>query len=271
MSCDPEFFDGHVIHWRELNGVLLGEIAYRPGARRALHAHKRACLHLNLEGGYVEKLGSREWNCTQLAAAFQPPGHEHAYRCHDVATRAFTIEFGESWLKRLHEIGVAPRPGLLHHSLVDLVLRLRSEYRVCDSASQLCIEGLLLEILAGAARQWSTERTRREPQWLRTVDGILRERFTETLTLDDLAATTGMHPVHIARTFRAYRGTSVGAFVRQLRVARACDMLAERDRPLADIAVELGFFDQSQFTRVFRRSTGVPPGRYRNTAASRPR
>jgi hypothetical protein len=56
---------------------------------------------------------------------------------------------------------------------------------VCDSASQLCVEGLLLEILAGAARQWSIERTRREPQWLHLVDGVLRERFMETLTLDD--------------------------------------------------------------------------------------
>jgi AraC-like DNA-binding protein len=35
--------------------------------------------------------------------------------------------------------------------------------------------------------------------------------------------------------------------------------------------VELGFFDQSQFTHVFRRSIGVPPGQYRNIAASRPR
>lgn len=269
MSFQPEFFDGSVLHWRTISGVMLGEINYAPGAMRRLHAHQRACLHLNLQGGYVERLGKREVDCTELAVVFQPAGHEHSYCCHNVATRSFTVEFEQSWLDRLQEAGVSPRPELFADSrILHLALRLHTEYGIADSASPLSVEGLLLEILAVATRRWCVAGSeRQEPEWLSRVERILRARFMETLRLGDLAAEVGIHPVHVARTFRAYRGFTIGSFVRQLRVSRACALLSELNQPLAQLAVELGFSDQSQFTRTFRRTTGVTPGRYRQGLA----
>lgn len=268
-SHRPEFFDGSVLHWRTISGVMLGEIDYAPGAMRRLHAHERACLHLNLQGGYVERIGRRAVDCTELAVAFQPAGHEHSYRCHNVATRSFTVEFEQSWLDRLQEAGVSPRPELFVDSRVlHLALRLHTEYGIADSASPLSVEGLLLEILAVATRRWCTAGAEhQEPEWLSRVERVLRARFMETLRLDDLATEVRVHPVHIARTFRAYRGVTIGSFLRQLRVSRACFLLEERDLPLAQLAMDLGFSDQSQFTRTFRRTTGVTPGRYRQELA----
>ena len=265
VSDRPEFFDGRVLHWRMVSGVMLGEIDYAPRAARGPHVHERACLHLNLQGGYVERLGNRELDCTELAVVFQPAGHEHSYRCHNVATRSFTIEFEQPWLDRLQEAGVSPRPELFADSrILHLALRLHTEYGIADSASPLSVEGLLLEILAVATRRWCVAGgERQEPEWLSRVERMLRARFMETLRLNDLAAEVRIHPVHIARTFRAYRGFTIGSFVRQLRVARACTLLGELNQPLAQLAVDLGFSDQSQFTRTFRRATGVTPGRYR--------
>jgi AraC family transcriptional regulator len=269
MSVQPEFFDGSVLHWRTISGVLLGEIDYAPGTMRRLHAHERACLHLNLQGGYVERLGNRELDCTELAVVFQPAGHEHSYRCHNVATRSFTVEFEQPWLDRLQDAGVSPRPELFADSrILHLALRLHTEYSIADSASSLSVEGLLLEILAVATRRWCIAGgEHQEPDWLSRVERVLRARFMETLRLNDLAAEVRIHPVHIARTFRAYRGFTIGSFIRQLRIARACTLLGDLNRPLAQLAVDLGFSDQSQFTRTFRRTTGVTPGRYRQGLA----
>jgi AraC family transcriptional regulator len=248
---------------------MLGEIDYAPGAIRTLHVHERACLHLNLQGGYVERLGNREQDCSELALAFQPAGHEHSYRCHNVATRSFTVEFEQSWLDRLQEAGVSPRPELFADStILYLSLRLRAEYGIADSASPLSVEGLLLEILALASRRWrGLGAKNHEPPWLARVEHALRARFMETLRLGDLAAEVRMHPVHVARTFRAYRGLTIGSFVRQLRITRACTLLGERDLSLVQLAADLGFSDQSQFTRTFRRLTGVTPGHYRQGLA----
>ena len=71
-----------------------------------------------------------------------------------------------------------------------------------------------------------------------------------------------MHPAHLARRFRARFGESVGSYARNARLDWAAARLRS-DAPLARIACEAGFADQSHFTRAFGRRFGVAPGRYR--------
>ena len=69
-------------------------------------------------------------------------------------------------------------------------------------------------------------------------------------------------------------GTSAapsGEYVRRQRIALACRSLAESDMPLADVAIEAGFADQSHFTRTFKRQLGVTPAAYRRQADSKAR
>ena len=82
-----------------------------------------------------------------------------------------------------------------------------------------------------------------------------------------------MHPAHLARVFRAHHGVSVGEYARRLRLAWAAGELARTDTPLAVIASQAGFADQSHFTRLFRQHLGITPARYRaqTQAAATPR
>jgi AraC family transcriptional regulator len=99
---------------------------------------------------------------------------------------------------------------------------------------------------------------------------MVRARFTETLRLEDLAAEARVHPVHVARSFRTHRGLTIGALLRQLRITRACFLLGKSDLSLAQLALDLGFSDQSQFTKTFRRMTGMTPARYRQVLTQSP-
>ena len=58
-------------------------------------------------------------------------------------------------------------------------------------------------------------------------------------------------------------GMLAGAYLREIRVQRAADALARSSAPLAQIALDAGFADQSHFTRVFRTAHGVTPQRWR--------
>jgi AraC family transcriptional regulator len=78
-----------------------------------------------------------------------------------------------------------------------------------------------------------------------------------------------VHRGHLARMFRRYYRTTPGEYVRRLRVERACQELKRTNRPLADVAAALGFFDQSHFSGVFRRHTGLTPREYRSTVRGR--
>jgi AraC-like DNA-binding protein len=71
-----------------------------------------------------------------------------------------------------------------------------------------------------------------------------------------------LSPFHLLRVFRAAVGLPPHAYQIQLRVARAKELL-RAGMPIAAVAVEVGFVDQSHLTRHFKRLVGVPPGRYR--------
>jgi AraC family transcriptional regulator len=147
--------------------------------------------------------------------------------------------------------------------------RVYDEFRCTDDVWALAVEGLTLELLAEGARAGRTRVERIPLRWLRQVRDLLHETFRERLTLDSIAGSVGVHPAHLARVFRQLHGRSVGEYVRCLRIEYACHCLRTSDTALATIALTAGFSDQSHFSRVFKRQTGVPPAVYRESFAPR--
>lgn len=101
-----------------------------------------------------------------------------------------------------------------------------------------------------------------QPKLRRIVDYI-EAHLGEELTLTELAEVACLNPSHLSRSFKAAVGVGPQRYVLQRRVDRAKALLRGSSMPLAAIAAELGFTDQSHFTNTFRRETGVTPGRFR--------
>jgi AraC family transcriptional regulator len=128
----------------------------------------------------------------------------------------------------------------------------------------LAAEGLALELLAAATREAITDSSQRPtPRWLTSAEELLRTRTDECIRLSDLAAVVGVHPIHLARTFRARHGVSVGEYGRRVRIEWAAAEIARGEASLAAVATEAGFADQSHFTRLFKRYVGTTPARFR--------
>jgi AraC family transcriptional regulator len=140
---------------------------------------------------------------------------------------------------------------------------LYQEFRRSDAASSLAIEGLALEMCAALSRQSGTSATRRPARWLHHARELLRARFRENLSLADVADSVEVHPTHLARTFRQQFGCTIGMYVRRLRIQAACDYLSTSDLSLVEIAMSVGFADQSHLARTFKRMMGVSPSGYR--------
>jgi AraC family transcriptional regulator len=140
--------------------------------------------------------------------------------------------------------------------------RIVAELHAADDCWPLAAEGLVLELLALAGRAGAAGAERR-PAWLQDVREQLHERAPAAASLSALARDAGVHPAHLARSFRRAFGVTVGDYARTLRLEWATTRLADEDTSLAEVAAGAGFADQSHFTRAFRRHTGVTPGRYR--------
>jgi AraC-like DNA-binding protein len=147
---------------------------------------------------------------------------------------------------------------LPRNSLPELFLRMYYKFREMDDESLRKLEQALLE-----GRSVSSDSGRRFPQWLERVRNILEQRFAEPYKLSEIAAEAGVHPVHLAREFRKYYGTSVGEYLRRVRIEYACRELMGSNAAVTNIAFAAGFADQSHFSRTFKRLCGTTPGRYR--------
>ena len=91
----------------------------------------------------------------------------------------------------------------------------------------------------------------------------LREHFRDKISIENLAKVAGLSSRQFGRCFAEAYGISPQTFLIKMRVQAACELLRNSNDELADIAMSLGFYDQSSFTLQFRKHMGQTPRRYR--------
>jgi AraC-like DNA-binding protein len=103
---------------------------------------------------------------------------------------------------------------------------------------------------------------------LKRVEEYVDANLESALDIDELATLVRMSPSHFTRSFNRSVGLTPHRYVIQCRVAKARELLTTTDLPLTDIALNIGFSDQSHFSRRFQEFVGVPPGAYRKGGGS---
>jgi AraC family transcriptional regulator len=254
-----------VVKKHRVHGWTFSETVYPNRFDVPRHSHQHAFFYIVLEGAYTDRIGSQTLSCSPSSLVFHPEADEHSHHFESNGGRCFNIDVGPIWIERLqqHEVYIQ-RPVLFDKGAVGgLASRLYMEFLQSDPLSFLVMEGLALEILSEASRCIRSHSDSRPPHWMRHVLDLLHSHFTSTLTLEEIAGTVGIHPVHLARTFRQHQRCTVGDYLRRLRIESACQLLAHSSKTLLDIALDTGFSDQSHFNRTFKRIVGYTPLEYR--------
>lgn len=96
---------------------------------------------------------------------------------------------------------------------------------------------------------------------LESVIEVMRDRFTESVTLQDLAAATGLTQFQLIGLFRKGVGMTPHAYLTQIRLESARGQL-RRSAPIAEAAISSGFYDQAALTRQFKRCYGITPRQF---------
>ena len=104
---------------------------------------------------------------------------------------------------------------------------------------------------------------------LQAAIDLARRRFAEPVRVAELAQAAGMSTTQLERALRRTIGLSPKHLLLRARLDEAIRRLEETDLPLATIASECGYYDQSAFTKQFQQAVGMAPGEYRREVRRR--
>jgi AraC family transcriptional regulator len=123
----------------------------------------------------------------------------------------------------------------------------------------------LVEIISGEKRAAPPLRARERR---RAVEAALRidESCDQPIDLARAARDAGLSPFHFLRLFAQVLGVTPHQYLVRSRLRRAARLLADDQRPITDVAFDVGFGDLSNFVRTFHRAAGVSPRRFRKAA-----
>ncbi|HTR35758.1 MAG TPA: AraC family transcriptional regulator [Bryobacteraceae bacterium] len=260
---------GQTLRLRTIGPFTVNEQLYPNGLVIPRHSHNLDYITFVLEGTFRERYGAHSIFCRTGAVRFLPAGVAHeneiaaGLRCLHIAAEPATLD-------QLRQDPTIPRRPAEISGLTAtwLANRLYMEFSRQDTASEMAIQGLVLELLAEIARSEAADPALVAPHWLQQAVEIVESRFLERLSLSEIAAEVGVHYVHLSRQFHKYNRCTVGELIRRRRVQYASHLLAHSNTPLAEIALICGFSDQSHLSFLFKRYMGMSPSKFRSLAGT---
>ena len=146
----------------------------------------------------------------------------------------------------------------------DKIYGLNSQYltRILLQQNQEELCYLLQEVVESFMDAMFTHQDQGNPH-IRKALRYIAANYTQKLTLQNVASEVGISPNHFSTLFHRMVGVNFREYLCQTRVEGSKQLLLYTDYSLADIAAAMGFPDQSNFSKVFKRITGISPGKYR--------
>ena len=244
------------------DAVVVNRLAHSQARCLPSHAHKAAFVSLLVEGEYSEMAGFSQFSYQPFSCVYHPPGMDHRDEIGRAGATLLTLEFKPELFEAMDFAAANLRPIIdlsgsrAAWELLDLYRRI-SSHPVNDLDIESRAVALAFSIVNFSAR------APRDLPSLQRAREYLHAHFAENLTLAQVARAAGLHPVYLGQIFRQEFGETLGEYLNRIRVRTAAGLLAYSDLPLSTVALDLGFYDQSHFTRVFRQLTGATPGAFR--------
>jgi AraC family transcriptional regulator len=166
---------------------------------------------------------------------------------------------------------VDPQYGVSDPRVVSLVFNMRDEIRAGCPTGRLYAESLSLALAAYLLKRYARKASpegRFEPalslQQVSRVREYIRANLACDVGLAEMASQVSLSPHYFSMLFKRSVGLSPHHYVLRERIQEAQQLLAARRIPISEVAVSLGFSDQSHFSRAFRKMTGTTPRRYQS-------
>jgi len=261
VKLQPQTFLGACRRSWHSTGLSVDLSEYRAGCFLEKHLHTNPFFCFTVSGAYEERSNGFEQQLRKKSLVYHPAGCNHSNRW-QADGRCLHIDIDPSFLEGVNRNSLSESTSVVDGGRArDLARHIYEELMQADRGSALAFEGLTLALVAMAIREGNREST--VPRWLDRVREQLGEEHWNCPSIKQMAAESGVHPTYLAASFQRHFGVNIGEFIRLQRIEQAKTVLAQSDEPLGNVAIQLGFSDQSHFCRAFKAQTGQTPREYR--------
>ncbi|WP_139997332.1 AraC family transcriptional regulator [Paenibacillus paridis] len=239
----------------------------------AYHKH----FHAEYSIGLIDKGATDAWCDGKLLQVEEgklisfPPSMLHACQPQDDTSWEYKMLYIKpEWFQDLkrREIDQLYIPYLLEEGK-NKICRLqfnRTMGAIASKGTPLEIETALIDLVLTLVSQNSSDleheaSSQQDQKYVKGIKEYLHEHFAEQVTLESLELETGISRFHLVRLFKKRNHLPPHAYQVLLRINHAKTELAKH-RPIADIAAEAGFYDQSHFAKAFFKIVGTTPQKY---------
>ncbi len=251
---------GNTLREKQSGPFRVIEKTYAAGASLARHEHRAAYVSFLLAGDYEEVSREEERNCSPGTVIWHPKTEAHADRFHSSGGHLLDLEIGAGWLgDAAQECRVVPRACIFRGGLPYLLgLRIYRGLSTGSGKFEEAATELLSFFFAGPL-------DRHRPAWFNRTLEICSEIHDPQLSLEKIARMLGVHPVHVARSFRRFMGCTFGDYLAEVRIRKAFELLRRSKRPIVEVAYSCGFADHAHLCRALKKSTGLTPSAFRKS------
>ncbi|GAE34741.1 helix-turn-helix domain-containing protein [Halalkalibacter akibai] len=134
-----------------------------------------------------------------------------------------------------------------------------------EAGTVVQVERIQTEALSDFTDRVKNSRQKKYSQPINTCQAHIFKNLYEDLSLTELADVTGMSPSYLSKLFKKEVGMSLSVFIQNERIDEAKKLLIFSQYSLTDIYTMLNFTDQSYFTKVFKKVTGMTPKEFKKS------
>ena len=227
------------------------------------HAHENASISLLLSGTYEEDLSGKQFKRIPGDLKFIAAGEVHRCNKYAPGTRKINLDLHTNLLEQSTALADqlssrAPQTLPAKFTLLKLYHELDDMGSHSATSAELLLYELFNPIHPAGIKKHNTI-----PLWAFRLKELLNDEWDKPFQLDDLSTRLGVHPVTISRYFPLYFSSTLGNYIKQIKVDKALALIKGTPLPLTEIAYTCGFADQAHFTRIFKAVTGYLPKEFR--------
>jgi AraC family transcriptional regulator len=264
MKLDTGQYTGNFTTCKNINGFIISRSQHCALEEVALHYHINPYFVYVQSGAYDEYYRKEKIRLQVGDILFHPAGREHSNIISATSVNCLNLEMSEHWFAHLQlrtENCSFPEQSSVYRKIIRSICE---ELTHPDAYSEAVLYSYAIQLTAASAR------IEHDRSYKRKYSSAVKHYIEQTndeqpISLQELSDYTGLTASHLCRIFKNDTGMSIGEYIRDNKIKRACRLLKGSDMSPAALSVLLGYTDTPHFYREFKKRVGCTPLQYRSS------